>query len=100
MQFASMRMHAALDNQAVNARAGKIYNLGWTHATRRAPSKCVSSIIRCLPSGQKGKPYATFSILPERMHDVHTRSRRPAPFTNARTDCKLTFQRRFVTLCA
>src|SRR5436309_13137684 len=34
------------------------------------------------------------------MQDVHTRRRRPAPFTIARTDCKFKFQRRFVTLWA
>jgi hypothetical protein len=34
------------------------------------------------------------------MQDVQTFNRRPAPFTSARTDCKFTFQRRFVTLWA
>jgi hypothetical protein len=34
------------------------------------------------------------------MQDVQTFIRRPAPFTKARTDCRLTFQRRLVTLWA
>src|ERR1700677_5154919 len=34
------------------------------------------------------------------MQDVQTRIRRPAPLIKARTDCKFTFQRRFVTLWA
>src|SRR5579872_2656536 len=34
------------------------------------------------------------------MHDVQTRMRLPAPFTKARTDCRLRFQRRLVTLWA
>jgi len=46
----------------------------------------------------EGNDYATFWTLPARMHDVQTRIRRVAPFTNACTDCRLRFQRRFVTL--
>lgn len=44
--------------------------------------------------------YAAFCTLPERRQDVQTRKRRPAPLTKARTVCKFTFQRRFVTLWA
>jgi hypothetical protein len=50
--------------------------------------------------GGNRENYATFWTLPSRMHDVQTRIRRPAPFTRARTDCRFTFQRRFVTLWA
>ncbi len=42
--------------------------------------------------------YATFCTLPLRMHDVHARRRRDAPFTTARTDCRFKSQRRLVTL--
>ena len=44
--------------------------------------------------------YAAFWILPDRMQDVHTRIRLVAPFTIARTDWRLRFQRRLVTLWA
>jgi hypothetical protein len=44
--------------------------------------------------------YATFWTLPLLMQDVQTLIRLLAPFTTARTDCKLTFQRRLVTLWA
>src|SRR5208283_532210 len=42
--------------------------------------------------------YATFCTLPLRMHEVHARRRRDAPFTTARTDCRFKSQRRLVTL--
>src|SRR5579863_7339683 len=46
-----------------------------------------------------GLVYA-FEILPALMQLVHTRMRLGLPLTNAFTACRLTFQRRFVTLCA
>lgn len=46
------------------------------------------------------KAYATFWTFPFLMQDVQTFMRFGAPFTRARTGCRLTFQRRFVTLCA
>ena len=39
-------------------------------------------------------------ILPVLMQLVQTRMRLAAPLTTALTGCKLTFQRRLVTLCA
>jgi hypothetical protein len=42
--------------------------------------------------------YAAFWILPFLMQLVQTFSRFVAPLTTARTLCKFTFQRRFVTL--
>src|SRR4051794_12027690 len=47
-----------------------------------------------------GTGYATFWTLLERMQDVQTRMRFPAPLMRARTDWRLMFQRRLVTLCA
>ena len=44
--------------------------------------------------------YAAFWTFPDRMQDVQTRKRRLAPFTIARTVCRLRFQRRLVTLWA
>src|SRR5947209_5745546 len=52
------------------------------------------------PGGRQESCYATFWTLPDRMHDVQTRSRLPAPLIKARTGCKFTFHRRLVTLCA
>ena len=54
-------------------------------------------IDRGLLTGKRGN-YATFWTLLLRMHDVQTRIRLPAPFTSARTDWRLMFQRRLVTL--
>jgi len=44
--------------------------------------------------------YAAFWTLLDRMQEVQTRMRLAAPFTIARTDCRLRFHRRLVTLCA
>jgi hypothetical protein len=76
---------------------GKIYKHCQAHSTRERPGR---GIIEVGVFGGRTKRYATFWTLPERMHEVQTRSRRPAPFTKARTGCKFTFHRRFVTLCA
>src|SRR3954468_19741675 len=57
--------------------------------------------MRRVPPRSWGKPdYATFWTLLERMQDVQTRMRFPAPLIRARTDWRLMFQRRLVTLCA
>lgn len=40
------------------------------------------------------------TTLPDRMHRVHTLTRRGAPSTIARTRCRLGYQRRFVLLLA
>src|SRR5579862_6302438 len=55
-------------------------------------------------SGMKGwrgfRSYAAFWILPLLMQLVHTRTRLAAPLIEARTSCKLIFQRRLVILLA
>ena len=87
------------DSAAAEPMEGKFYR-----RTRRAdfdgePGRCGSKGWIFSETAER-KAYATFWTLPERMHDVQTLSRRPAPFTRARTGCKFKFQRRFVTLCA
>jgi len=65
--------------------------------TIREASKGPESQMKCKAAEERGT-YATFCTLPSRMHDVQTRTRLPAPLIRARTDWRLIFQRRLVTL--
>lgn len=67
-------------------------------ATRKLRHEIRSSETRLDP--YLCQPYAAFWTLLLRMQEVHTRIRLVAPFTMARTLCRLIFQRRLVTLWA
>src|SRR5208282_1653162 len=50
--------------------------------------------------GREARSAYALAIFPLLMHDAQTRIRLGAPLTSALTTCRLTFQRRRVTLCA